>query len=253
MMAAVRPRLSRLRARLRVLAEVIRTPPPPSSLEVSSFHYSDVRPEILARRRPVVLEIGVFQGSHTRLLLNACLYRFGTVICIDPAPTPEIERFLRVHPCGKLIRATSLEALSSLAAEHAQADVAIIDGDHNYYTVCCELQIIGSVLKPDGVIFLHDVGWPYARRDMYYEPSRIPPEHRHAFRRAGIVKGQSDLETDAGMNSDLYNAEHEGGPRNGVLTAVEDFVSAGPERWTLTVKDIGFGLAILRRKPEGSA
>ena len=80
------------------------------------------------------------------------------------------------------------------------------------------------------MLILHDVCWPYGRRDLYYVPERIPAEFRQPYRWAGMRPGQSELVGNAGMNRDMANAEHEGGPRNGVMTAVDDFVAEHPAR-----------------------
>lgn len=71
----------------------------------------------------------------------------------------------------------------------------------------------------------HDVGWPYGRRDMYYDPQQIPKEHRHPSARSGMVPGRSEL-SPQGINATYWNATNEGGPRNGVLTAIEDFAKS---------------------------
>ena len=73
------------------------------------------------------------------------------------------------------------------------------------------------------LIFLHDIDWPYGRRDLYYDPSTIPAEFRHRYAKKGIAPGRSELLDSGGFNLHLDNATHEGGPRNGVLTAIEDF------------------------------
>ena len=89
----------------------------------------------------------------------------------------------------------------------------------------------------------HDVGWPHARRDTYYAPERIPEEHRQPLahdvcsrRRAG--RGG------AGACRYEWAAAREGGPRNGVLTAIEDFIAErdGPR---LAVVPAFFGFGVL--------
>ena len=71
--------------------------------------------------------------------------------------------------------------------------------------------------------------WPYGRRDLYYQPDTIPAEFRHPFAEKGIVRGQSRLAEVGGLNSRNYqNALEEGGPKNGVLTAIEDFLALHP-------------------------
>ena len=118
-------------------------------------------------------------------------------------------------------RAPSLNALSTIT----NPDAVLIDGDHNWYTVFHELQVLDHKCKHWPVTLHHDVGWPYGRRDMYYEPSRIPVDYRQPFARSGIVYGQSALAAGE-INDSLLNARHEGGPRNGVLTAIEDFMES---------------------------
>jgi Methyltransferase domain len=215
--------------------------------EVSDFHRDAIRPEIWKHWRPTVIEIGVLQGSHTRLLLASCLPRLGRLICIDPSPHAQIARVARYHPACRLIKRPSLEALPDLVARGVTADVVIVDGDHNYYTVTRELGLIEQLLSPAGVVFVHDVGWPYGRRDLYYEPDRIPESERHDFAMLGITRGSSGLPQEGGVNRDVWNARHEGGPRNGVLTAIEDFIAQSGEKWTLEIRDEQYGLGILRR------
>ena len=105
----------------------------------------------------------------------------------------------------------------------------LLDGDHNWFTVHRELELIAGRADADGaplpLVIAHDVGWPYGRRDMYYDPESIPLEHRHDCARAAVLPGRSAL-GEPGINGGLWNATAEGGARNGVLTAVEDFLAA---------------------------
>ena len=104
------------------------------------------------------------------------------------------------------------------------------------------------MLKPGGIIFLHDIGWPYARRDMYYQPEVIPAEYRNQHSTQGIQKGQSSLLKEGGLNSGHHNANEEFGPKNGVLTAVEDYLKQSGQQYHF-VKDLReFGLGILLKK-----
>ena len=78
------------------------------------------------------------------------------------------------------------------------------------------------------VMVMHDVGWPYGRRDLYYEPEQIPAEFRQPYDQRGMGRARKKLlpKGGGGLNPWMNNAETEGGPRNGVMTALDDFERA---------------------------
>ena len=188
-----------------------------------------------------VVEVGGFMGELTRLLLRWAEPTGASVIAIDIAPHPDLEALEPGHDNLLLIREPSHTALT-----HAPpADAIILDGDHNYYTVSEELRIIAERAAEQQrslpLLLLHDVGWPHGRRDDYYVPERIPAEHRQPLADAGLYPGQPGT-YHGGIPCD-NPAAHEGGPRNGVLTAVEDFMS-GRERLRLAIVPAFFGLGV---------
>ena len=127
-------------------------------------------------------------------------------------------------------------------------DVAIIDGDHNYWTVSEELRLIGERAPGSELplLLFHDVCWPHARRDDYFAPELIPEDYRQPIagngNGKGIFPGEPGL-TEGGVPYPK-SAAREGGPRNGVLTAVEDFVG-GREGLRLVVVPQFFGLGVV--------
>jgi hypothetical protein len=169
-----------------------------------------------------VCEIGGFRGELTELLLRRAAAEGGTVTVVDTAPHPDLEALAAAHADLELRVTDSHAAL----AEIPLADAIVLDGDHNYYTVSGELRIIADrAAEADRtfpLVLLHDVGWPHARRDDYYVPERIPAEHRQPLAEAGLFPGQPGT-VHGGIPCDNPAAE-EGGPRNGVLTAIEDFL-----------------------------
>jgi cephalosporin hydroxylase len=192
-----------------------------------------------------IIEIGALRGETTTRMLK----RLGPeceLHVIDPEPQFDPGEHERALPGRYHFHlGTSLEVLPGLPP----ADVVLVDGDHNWYTVYHELRALAATAQRVGaslpVLVLHDVAWPYGRRDLYYAPERIPAEFRQPYRRAGMRPGQSALVGNGGMNRDMANAEHEGGPRNGVMTAVDDFVAEHPERLRVVVLPIFYGLAIV--------
>lgn len=167
-----------------------------------------------------LVEVGAQRGLHTGRLLPYVRSRGAHLHIVDPAPLFNVERFQQQFgSCSTLHVRLSHDALPSIDAP----DVVLLDGDHNWYTVIEELRIMDRSFSDWPVTLLHDIEWPYGRRDMYYAPERVPDEYRQPYDQSGIVRGRSELSPD-GVNRALMNAEHEGGPCNGVLTALEDFL-----------------------------
>ena len=188
-------------------------------------HWDCIIEPLLRLRRPAaIVEIGADQGATTRRLLDFC-GRAGAVLhSIDPAPKFDAAAWRQQFGARFVLhQTTSFHALPLID----RFDVVLIDGDHNWYTVFHELKLIerrsAEVGQPFPLVLFHDIGWPYGRRDLYYNPEQIPPEYRHPYARQGILPGVSELQENQGINPHLCNARHEGGPRNGVLTAIEDY------------------------------
>jgi cephalosporin hydroxylase len=203
-----------------------------------------IAPFIDAVRARRVIEIGALRGETTVRMLE----RLGAgceLHVIDPLPQFDPAEHEAAFP-GRYIfhLGTSHDVLPTLPP----ADVALVDGDHNWFTVYHELRMLAATARDAGeplpLLVLHDVAWPYGRRDLYYEPSRIPAEFRQPHRRAGMRRDRSGL-VPGGMNNTLDNAEHEGGPRNGVMTALDDFVAEHDGPLRRLVLPIYYGLAVV--------
>jgi hypothetical protein len=202
-----------------------------------------IRPALEAAAAQVVVEVGSEGGCHTELLLDWCALRKARLHVVEPAPQYDVDELMAVHR-ERLVfhRATSLEVLDRLGP----VDAVLLDGDHNWFTVYHELKSLEAVYGSHfPLVFLHDVAWPFARRDMYYEPSRIPPAYRHPYAKGGVLPGESKLLQGDGLAPELYKAEEEGGSRNGVLTAVEDFLGETALALRLELVSVGFGLGLL--------
>lgn len=172
-----------------------------------------------------IAEIGAEFGAMSQPLADYCARAGGRLIAIDPAPDPAFVEWAQAHPHVSHIARPSLDAIGALAG----IDAWLIDGDHNYYTVFHELVAIDALARRDGrplLALLHDVGWPCSRRDMYYAPERIPPEFlQPCHPDAGVTLDNPGFLDGRGFRGAGHFAWalHAGGPRNGVLTAIEDF------------------------------
>jgi PAS domain-containing protein len=187
-----------------------------------------------------ILEVGSDKGDFTAELLDWAARSGGAVTAIDPEPRAELVELADRHPDLRLIREASPEALD----QALPAGVIILDGDHNYYTLSRELRAISDA-SPEAMplLLIHDIGWPHARRDTYYSPERIPAEHRQPLAEDALVVPGNPGTTSEGMRFQ-WAAEREGGPRNGILTAVEDFLPARAGL-RLSVIPAFFGLGVL--------
>ena len=88
----------------------------------------------------------------------------------------------------------------------------------------------------------HDVCWPHGRRDDYYAAEQIPEGDRHPVGGGKLVPGDPGVH-DHGLEYPR-SAAREGGPRNGVLTAIEDF-AADRDDLRLVVVPAFFGFGAL--------
>jgi Methyltransferase domain len=205
-----------------------------------------ILPLVEAAQASTIMEIGAEYGKSTNVLLNYVRRKQGHLYCIDPSVEFDAHALQSENP--ELL--TFFNDLSlKVLPDHPPVDVALVDGDHNWYTVYHELQAIEKIHGDDPLkqplIFVHDIAWPYGRRDLYYDPSNIPAEWRQPYARKGILPKHSELSDDGGMNVDLCNALHEGGERNGVLTGVEDFIANSEIAYRFVQIPLYYGLGIL--------
>ncbi len=193
-----------------------------------------------------ICEIGVEKGLFTQFLLERCRENQATYTGIDPwLKGKRLPALTGVE--ARWITQKSLDALPDLTPQ----DIYIIDGDHNYYTVFNELRIILRASGAKPFLFIHDVAWPWARRDLYYEPASIPDQYRHSHsHELGPVPGEPALKKwgFSGATSEINHAsaEKEGGPRNGVLSAIEDAMKEfALHDWRFIRLPVIFGLGLL--------
>jgi hypothetical protein len=190
-----------------------------------------------------IVEVGAFAGDLTSVLVEWAESAGARVAAVDPSPQEGLMALARERPALELIRETSLAALPALPE---LPDAVVIDGDHNYYPVREELRLIderaaGADLP---LLLFHDVCWPHGRRDDYFDAEQIPEDSRRpqAGAGAGLVPGDPGVRP--GGLPYPRSATTEGGPGNGVLTAIEDFV-AGRERLRLVVVPVFFGFGVV--------
>ncbi len=223
----------------------------PDLLIHSMAEFRDIiLPCLAAAEAKEIVEVGAEFGGMSQLLADFAGAAGGRLTSIDPAPKREFADWVGSNPAVRHVAQLSLDAIP----EQRNVDAWIVDGDHNWYTVYHETHAIAERSRADGkplLVFFHDVGWPWARRDLYYAPDQIPPEHRQPYSfEGGVVPGHPALVPNRGFRGcgQFAAALVEGGPRNGVLTGIEDFLrdesEAGRDYGFAEVPAV-FGLGIL--------
>lgn len=191
------------------------------------------------------VEVGSEFGGFTTALAQWAQDQGGLAGSVEPYPADAVRDLTRTNQHFRLVEGRSPEALRELPP----ADAYIVDGDHTYWTVLSELRTISEIAGPDRahpLVLLHDVGWPCARRDQYYAPDALPPEHVHPHSwDRGVVPWSSGV-VDGGFRGEgqFAVALEEGGPHNGVLTAVEDYLADRPDLAYAQVPSV-FGLGVV--------
>ena len=187
-----------------------------------------------------IVEIGCESGANTVALLEYAQKGNIHLSAVDPVeidfPFPAAEEKI-----FSFFQTTSTEFLE----QDFNAEVIFLDGDHNYETVFKDLLLLHKYSQKTGIklVFLHDVSWPWARRDLYYAPERIESPHPNDAQTT-VSPYESDTSfclAPAGYNT----AFSEGGKKNGVLTAVEDFLRENGKEWLFWHIPVVYGIGIL--------
>lgn len=189
-----------------------------------------------------IVEVGSETGANSKVLVDWAGAHSAVLHIVDPDPVDELMNPEPVTEHLQVVAEYSPEALPGIGP----ADVYLMDGDHNYYTVTRELETIDELCDRFPLVLLHDVGWPCGRRDLYYAPDRLPSDrvHPHSWDDGVTLDNPGMIRGGFRGEGALAFARREGGPANGVLTAVEDFRQQRPGLAYHQVPSM-FGLGVL--------
>lgn len=210
----------------------------------SMSEFKPIFDEAMRLRQPKkMVEIGSEYAGSTKVILDYAKASGAHLTVIDPAPYVDLAEVLSPYVGHfDLLKELSVNALPKLH----DIDMFFVDGDHNYYTVWHELIYIYQN-NPSAWVFLHDVAWPCAYRDLYYNPSAIPTEYLHEYTYTDGVGADNQLIKNGGFHgAGLYSwAVKHGGERNGVKKAIEDFLSQQPQLFYNQINAVmGLGLIV---------
>lgn len=213
---------------------------------MNRFWHRYIKPLIETTQPRKLMEIGADSGWNTRNILEYCRTHGAHADIVDPAPRSSLHDVLAQFGPNEY-RYLPLKSVAAIP-QLDTPDIALIDGDHNWATVYSELNQLHARAdqcgQPPPIVISHDVAWPYARRDMYYNPDDLEASQKHPYAYRGMLPGVSEL-VEHGMNGVLANALREGGPRNGVLTAIEDYIASSTVEFTFHKLPFFNGLGIL--------
>lgn len=193
-----------------------------------------------------ICEIGAYRGITTKTLLTLAERIEATLHVVDP-----ISDFLtNIGNSKRLVHHKMLS--EEFLANTNDIQIYFIDGDHNYEVVSIELDLISSAASKDNspLIFMHDVGWPWGYRDLYYDPCRI--EKPHELSASNVLNLASSDEFEISIPVEENFAASAGGKHNGVRCAVDDFLSS-QSGWKFFSIPSLFGLGVLyNQEQEGT-
>ena len=194
---------------------------------MADYYNLDIIPIILTRFK--VTDI-VITGSYDKNIFNQvstyCDKNDVSFIAIDSSENID-ENVIRDYP---------LNVLQDL---HDYGAIFLND-DPNWYTVYNELKIIKETNEEFPLVFICHNIFPHKRRDTYTDPNCIPMEFLNDF--AKELKYQNII-----IHDDFFHAIEENTPKNGVLTAIEDFIEENSSIGIMNIKFFN-GMTILYPK-----
>ena len=105
-------------------------------------------------------------------------------------------------------------------------DAIFIDDDPNWYTVYNELKLIKKNNNSFPLVFICNNKYPYKRRDAYTNPNDIPKQYiNECSNELPIIFEENGQTRNIMINDNFCHALYEDTPKNGVLTAIEDFLN----------------------------
>lgn len=168
--------------------------------------------------KPTVLEIGIEYGQCslpliTNLLVARKAFEYvGIDVLLRETFTNTVGYFAtKEDQIIAPLQMNSLDALPKLIELKKTFDLILVDGDHNYYTVSKELEMIGKHLcNENTVIVVDDYSGKWSTNDLYYANRT-----EYANVQGATPFQQTDLK--------------------GVKPAVDEFVAANPEWQIVTL------------------
>ena len=169
--------------------------------------------------------MSIFYDSD-RILEILRIFKVKNIVLSDVANRDLIDTIKKCDFNLTLINADDENSIDgnplNVLPELTNYDAIFIDGDANWYTVFNELDIVKRSNEEFPLVFICNNVFPNKRRDSYKDPEAIPSEFRQKFAKELPIAYNDET---INIVDDHYHACEENTPKNGVLTAIEDFLS----------------------------
>ena len=196
-----------------------------------NFFKLDIIPTFLSKFKvEKVLLIGLSNENIINEVISFCIENYSILFAIDSKTN--IEDLIRnnfnmsgineyIDKNVKYFKDEGLNILPTLKT----FDAIFINDDSNWYTVYNELNLIKKNNESFPLVFVCNNKYPHKRRDSYINPENIPKEYRNECCDTLPIEYELDNEIESTMVKDgLCHAISENTEKNGVLTAIEDFL-----------------------------
>ena len=194
---------------------------------MADYYNLDIIPIILTRFK--VTDI-VISGSYDKNIFHQvftyCDKNDVSFIAIDSNENIN-ENVIRDYPLNVLPNLNDYGAI-------------FLNDDPNWYTVYNELKFIKKTNEEFPLVFICHNIFPHKRRDSYTNPNSIPKEFLNDF--AKELNYHNIL-----IQDDFFHAIEENTSKNGVLTAIEDFIEENSSIGIMNLKFLN-GMTILYPK-----
>ncbi|AMD16603.1 hypothetical protein TL18_00255 [Methanobrevibacter sp. YE315] len=163
-----------------------------------------------------IIFLGCNSENLMKYILSYTQINCGELIFIDSQPKINIEEIINDYTNVNFTfyNEDSLNKLTNFK----DYDAIFIDDNPNWYTVYNELNIIEKNCDKFPLIFICNSIFPNERRDTYYHFNNIPFSYQNTYEK------KLRLYDDLVIDDEFYHAIYQNTPKNGVLTAVEDYI-----------------------------
>lgn len=175
-----------------------------------------------------IVAIGLSNEEIINEIISFCIEQNPTLYAIDPKIDIKdlIKKFENEEKNNfeekiEYFKEDSLNVLD----QFKDYEAIFINGDPNWYTVYNELNLIRKNNFNFPLVFVCNNKYPHKRRDSYINPEKIPEEFKNECCNDLPILYEKDEETKRTMVKDGFcHAIQKDTPKNGVLTAIEDFL-----------------------------